>query len=212
MARSGTTNKEIFTTIFHTNHWNSEESLSGPGAEMRQTREVRKALPKIFKQFSIRSLLDIGCGDFNWMKIVDLSELDRYIGVDIVNELITLNTTRYVNEKKKFIELDVVNNPLPRADLVFCRNCFVHLSNDDIYMALNNIKKSRSTFLLTTTYIREKANTDTKQGKWRPINFNIKPFNFPPFIEYINTDFGDGEKNHPGNGMAFWRVSDLPVS
>lgn len=209
MARSGRANKEIFTNIFYTNHWDSEESVSGPGAEMRQTREIRKVIPKIFKRYHIRTMLDIPCGDFNWMKAVDLSKLDKYIGADIVSELITLNIARYGDEQKEFIELDVTKNPLPIVDLVFSRDCFVHLNNDDICKALNNIKKSGSTFLLTTTYIYENTNIDTKEGKWRSINLNIKPFNLPPFIKYIKTDFRDGGKNHPGNGMALWKISDL---
>jgi len=209
MARQGNTNKEIFTTIFRTNHWKSKESVSGPGAEMRQTREIRKTLPNIFKQFRIKTILDIPCGDFNWMRAVDLSMIDKYIGADIVTELIKSNITKYSDNKKEFIELDITKDCLPKVNLIFSRDCFVHLKNEDIHNALNNIKKSDSTFLLTTTYIYGDTNSDTYNGKWRPINLNKEPFNLPPYSEYINTDFRDKGKNHPGNGMALWRISDL---
>ncbi len=210
MVRIFRINKELFTTIFRTNHWGSKESVSGPGAEMKPTRKIRRVLPKIIKRYHIRSMLDIPCGDFNWMKAVDLRRLDEYTGADIVSELIASNIKKYSDGQKKFIELDIINNPLPRVDLIFCRDCFVHLSNKDICKALKNIKKSGSAFLLTTTFIREDKNKDTREGKWRPINLNIKPFNLAPFIEYINTDFRDGGRNHPGNGIAIWKISDLP--
>ena len=88
-------------------------------------------------------------------------------------------------------------------------DCFVHLKNEDVYKALNNIKESGSTFLLTTTYIHENKNNDTDKGKWRPINLNENPFNLLRYIEYIGTDFRDEGRNYPGNGMAIWRISDL---
>ena len=99
MARSGRTNKEIFTTIFNTNHWKSKESLSGPGSEIRQTEKIRRALPRIFKRYGVRSMLDIPCGDFNWMRRVDLDKI-QYLGADIVKNIIGQNKTNY---KKKNI-------------------------------------------------------------------------------------------------------------
>ena len=105
--------------------------------------------------------------------------------------------------------MDIINDSLPRVDLVFSRDCFVHLNNDNIRRALNNIKKSGSTFFLATTYINEDENRNTKKGKWRPINLSIKPFNLPPFIKYINTDFTNSGRNHSGNGMALWKVLDF---
>lgn len=202
-------NKEIFTKIYKTNYWRSKESFSGPGAELRQTVVIRKELPILFKDFNIKTMLDIPCGDFNWMKEVDFTLLTQYIGADIVSELICLNITKYGNDKRKFIELDITKDNLPVSDLIFCRDCFVHLSFDDIFRSINNIKCSKSKFLLTTIFNRESKNINTHNVKWRPINLEIPPFNLCRPIKFIDTDFTDNGKQHPGNGMGLWRISDL---
>ena len=209
MTRHSRTNKEIFTTIFETNYWKSRESVSGPGAEIKQTHRIRKTIPEILKKYNIRTILDIPCGDFNWMRTIDLSILDKYIGADIVSALIKINNKKHSGGNKKFIELNIINSCLPKVNLIFSRDCFIHLKNKEICRSLNNIKKSGSNFLLTTTYIYEVENIDTQKGKWRPINLNLKPFNLPPYIKYINTDFRNKGKNHPGNGMALWKISDF---
>lgn len=202
-------NKDIFTSIFKTNHWKSKESFSGPGSEIRQTKKIRRTLPILFKKYNIKTILDIPCGDFNWMKIVDMSSVNKYIGADIVSEIIKINNAKYKNDQRKFIELDIIKDKLPKVDLIFSRDCFVHLKNNEIKKALKNIKASNSTFLLTTTYILKNINNNTNNGKWRPVNLNIKPFNLPKYIKYINTDFRNNNKNHPGNGMALWKISEI---
>jgi hypothetical protein len=46
---------------------------------------------------------------------------------------------------------DLTRDPLPKVDLVLCRDCLVHLSFDDIYESLDNLRRSGSMLLLTTT-------------------------------------------------------------
>ncbi|MEK7163047.1 MAG: methyltransferase domain-containing protein [Patescibacteria group bacterium] len=202
-------NKKEFTRIYKTNHWGSNESFSGPGSELRQTIVIREELPILFNEFNIRSMLDIPCGDFNWMKKVNLSLLNQYIGADIVSEVINLNVKKYENDKYKFVELDLIKNNLPKVDLVFCKDCLVHLSFQDIFKAINNIKKSESTYLLLTNFNKEVENIDTRNVKWRPLNFQIPPFNFCDPIKSIDINFTNNGKQHPGNGMALWKISDL---
>ncbi|HEV8722667.1 MAG TPA: hypothetical protein VGW77_18770 [Candidatus Binatia bacterium] len=60
--------------------------MSGPGSSLFQTATVRAALPGVIQQFGVKSMLDIPCGDFNWMKEVTL-DVDRYIGGDIIKQL-----------------------------------------------------------------------------------------------------------------------------
>ena len=176
--------KEIFTTIYTNNWWNSSESRSGEGSELKSTQVLRQELPFLFKKYNIQSILDIPCGDFNWMKEVDLSGIN-YVGADIVDDLIASNKVKY--PQHNFIVLDLVNDPLPKADLVFVRDCLVHLSNASISQALENIKKSGSKYLLTTSFVKLENNTDILDGSWRVINLLASPFKMTP-IYLINED------------------------
>src|SRR5437868_1940022 len=117
---------EIFTYIYHTNLWGSDESLSGVGSEHDATQHLQAAIPALLRQLRARTLLDIPCGDFAWLSRAAL-ELDEYIGADIVEELVARNTARYAAQGsgRRFIKRDLTSDPLPRADVVLCRDCLV---------------------------------------------------------------------------------------
>jgi hypothetical protein len=88
--------KDIFTNIYKHNLWESRESVSGPGSSLAQTRTIIKQLSLLIKQLQVKTLLDAPCGDFHWMKEVN-PEIDLYIGVDIVSELIEENINGIVD-------------------------------------------------------------------------------------------------------------------
>jgi hypothetical protein len=60
--------KEIFTDIYKKNDWKNDESVSGNGSTLDATEGVRRELPRLFAKFHVKSLLDIPCGDCNWIK------------------------------------------------------------------------------------------------------------------------------------------------
>jgi len=78
--------EKIFTDIYDENRWGDKESRSGPGSTLAQTEAIRSKLPEILEEFHIHSILDIPCGDFNWIKEVNLDSIS-YIGADIVKKI-----------------------------------------------------------------------------------------------------------------------------
>src|ERR1700690_4609194 len=75
--------ERIFLDAFRDNRWGDAESISGPGSNLRVTEEIRKAIPELIADLGVRSILDIPCGDFNWMSRLDLGV--DYTGADIVD-------------------------------------------------------------------------------------------------------------------------------
>lgn len=201
---------EIFTYIYQSNHWRNKESVSGDGSTMEQTQYIRAELPPLLKKYGIQSILDIPCGDFNWMKHVDLTGIN-YTGADIVKELIDSNNQKYSKPGVSFTTLDLTRDDLPKVDLVITRDCLVHLSEDRVRAAINNIKRSGSKYLLTTVHGKAKKNRDIVTGDWRPLNLYVAPFNFPvPLLEFRDTpDTGDNEFSD--KVMALWEVASLPA-
>ncbi|MDX2442963.1 MAG: class I SAM-dependent methyltransferase [Bacteroidales bacterium] len=199
---------ERFSYIHKNNHWVGQSTVSGEGSEEKQTQEVRTNLPKIISQFKIRTILDIPCGDFNWMKNIELN-IKQYIGGDIVPEIIEQNNTRYSNDNRKFLQLDIIKNKLPMVDLIFCRDCLVHLSIEDIQKSIENIKNSNSQYILTTTFTECEVNEDIITGDWRIINLCQDPFNFPEPILVINEDCTEGNKTFSDKSLGLWKISDL---
>ena len=199
-------NESIFTDKFKNNLWGSKESRSGQGSELAQTKILREQLPNLLTELKIKSMLDIPCGDFNWLKEVDLSFLS-YVGADIVEELIHYNNENYNSENRKFLKLDIINDNLPKVDLILCRDLFIHFSYKDIFKSLDNIKKSGCKYLLTTSYPLTKKNLDILTGQWHYLNLLIPPFSFPKPMMII--DEKSSEKGIQNKNLLLWNISDL---
>lgn len=198
----------IFEDYYDKNFWGDAQSKSGPGSSDEETRRVREALPTLFRQLGVASLLDAPCGDFHWMQTVDLAGID-YTGGDIVSRMITDNQARYGNESRRFFHCDLTKTPLPRADLVLCRDCLFHLSFPDAQAAIANIVASGSTYLLTTTHPATVENMPILTGDYRSLNLTRAPFNFPEPMRLIyereDAGFADVDK-----ALGLWKIADLP--
>ena len=173
-----------FSHIYRNNRWNSEESRSGKGSELIQTVEVRKIIPDIIKKYNIKSVLDIPCGDFNYMKEIQI-ECD-YIGADIVYDLVEDNKRKY--PEIDFRYLNLICDDLPKSDLVICRDCLVHLNTFDCIQSILNIRRSGSKYLLVTSFNFWKNNGELLRCGWRKLNMELPPYSLRP-IEIFNEKF-----------------------
>jgi SAM-dependent methyltransferase len=201
--------QQVFTEIYNKNHWGSSESISGKGSEYSQTAILIKALDQIFSEYNVKSVLDIPCGDFNWMQKVNFNSIE-YIGADIVEKLIERNKVNYKTRSNcEFKVINIINDPLPKSDLIFVRDCLVHLSYNDIELAINNIKRSGSKYLLTTTFTARTQNKNIITGDWRPINLEKTPFNFPPPVLLINENCSEDGGRYNDKSIALWDIGSL---
>lgn len=183
------TPKEVFTQIFEECEWSSEESVSGMGSTLARTVSTRIQLPKLFEKFQIKRLLDVACGDFNWMKKI-VNYLEYYKGTDIVDKLIESNIVKYGKEHIKF-EVSDLTKEFPYTgeefDAVLLKDVFVHFPNETIFSALKRIKSSGIKYIIVTNFTKIDENLDLQAfGQWRPINFSLPPFNFKKSIIDIN--------------------------
>ena len=201
--------QHLFEKIYSLHSWYDNESISGPGASMKQTEKLRTVLPKLLKELQVDSVLDIPCGDFNWMKEVDLTPC-HYIGADIVHDIVNQNKIKYASPRREFTWADITSSTLPQADILFCRDCFVHFSYADILYAIRNIKRSKSKFLLTTTFTN-RSNEDIVTGLWRPINLEAPPFFFPKPFRLINENCSEENGRYNDKSLGLWKITDLPL-
>jgi SAM-dependent methyltransferase len=198
----------VFSEIYQANRWKSKETRSGPGSTMAQTRILSHALPPVLRCLGVTSVLDVACGDVNWMPFRMLQGI-KYIGADIVADMVAANQRKHPADDVSFIQLDVVEEVPPMVDAIFCRDCFVHLSLADISRALKHLKASGSSYLLTTTFPGNPALPDIKIGGWRPINLERAPFNFPAPIAVINEGCTEGGGKFSNKSIGIWRLSEI---
>lgn len=197
---------QVFEKIHQTNLWGSPDSVSGLGSDFDSTSRLRQMLPELLRDLGVRSLLDIPCGDFHWLSRADLP-VERYIGADIVEEIVRRNRQMYPRE---FLKLDLCADPLPQADLVLCRDCLVHLSGENIVRAIANLRRSASTWLLTTHFLDCTQNVDIENGDWRMLNFELEPFGWPAPVRVLVEGCEEAGGGYPDKALGLWRIDDLP--
>ena len=196
-----------FSRIYRNRLWGGKESesASGKGSSLKATAGIRHELPALLSSLGCRKLLDLGCGDFNWMRRVRL-DVD-YLGADLVPGLIRDNQERYSNERVKFIVLDGIRDPIPDdVDVILCREVLFHLSFRHALALLNNIYRSNAKFLIATQIDTGKPNADVHTGGFRPIDLTREPFDFPAPLRCIPDDAISENRS-----LAVWRIADLPL-
>jgi hypothetical protein len=189
---------KVFQDIYRGNGWDDPESVSGPGSNVSSTAHIRTALPELIRELNIKSLLDVPCGDYYWMKDVSLGI--PYIGGDLLPDLVASNRKAY--PETDFRVIDLLRDTLPQADAVFCRDCLVHLSLRDIDRAIASIKKSKARYLIVTTFPHVTENADTVAPYWRPLNMAL----YLGEPDRLIRDYADEQTDHTGKYLGVWRL------
>jgi SAM-dependent methyltransferase len=133
--------RETFTTIYQERLFGDspgEKFYSGSGSTGRFADAYYKLVEDLVHEKGIRSLVDLGCGDFRiGARLAPLVE--KYTGIDIVPDLIDHNQANYGSERVSFVCLDIVDDPLPAGDLCLLRQVLQHLNNAEISTVLQKL-------------------------------------------------------------------------
>ncbi len=199
---------DIFSDYARRNKWGDKDSLSGKGSNLESTEELRRLLPVLLQELGATSLLDVPCGDFFWMQHVDLAGI-AYLGGDIVPALIAANRKAHVRPGISFQLVDLISGPVPKADVIFVRDCLVHLSNDHARRALANIARSGGSWLLSTTFPETETNEDIATGEWRSINLTRPPFSLSQPERLIFEGQGHVKGQRADKCLGRWRIESI---
>ena len=197
--------EDRFALIYKTRLWalgNPETPGSGAGSTLAATARLRSELPKLVNKLGTRTLLDVGCGDYHWMRTVGLDGVN-YVGVDIVQSLIDENEAKYGSESIRFVQANAVAEGLPDADTVLIREVLFHLSFADALAVLRNVLSAPRRYLLMTTDSDIGVNVDIRSGDWRPLNLQAAPFKFP------EPEFTIEESGGTRRRLAAWKADAL---
>lgn len=199
---------QVFNDIYAKGTWrpqgSSELYHSGPGSVAEVTSGYEQFVASILNSDStIRTLVDIGCGDFQVSQRI-LSRLNSpvcYVGCDIASVLVEHNQKRHgVEGRISFRSLNVATDELPAGDIVTVREVFQHLSNDTILAALANLRHNFRRAVVTEAVPRSPRapNLDivsgyrTRDGLNSGIYLELAPFNLTVLDSYsaeVNGEF-----------------------
>lgn len=199
--------RAVFRAIQRTNAWGDDESLSGPGSSSTQTARLCTELSSLLCSLNVRSLVDAPCGDLSWLSQAGL-ELDSYVGVDIVPDLIAAHRQTKPLPNASFIVADVVKDLLPQADAILCRDCLVHLPDRQALRALRQFQASGAKYLLSTTFPGNR-NHDIPIGAWRALDLEAPPFNLPKPVALLNEGCTEGSGAFEHKSLGVWLLADI---
>jgi len=132
--------------------WRCDETPCGHGSTITETESVRRVLPKLVRDYKIKTVSDAGAGDLHWMRLVRWEVY--YAGYDLY--------PRHPN----VTQFDITKEVLPKSDMILCRHVLNHLSIQYSERALDNFRASGSTYLLMT-------NCDTQRDYWTQYGLSI---------------------------------------
>jgi SAM-dependent methyltransferase len=138
-------NKEIFSKIYDNHQWGGEGQenfYSGEGTYFKDVQIYIDTVSDFIKENNIKTVCEIGCGDFNvtgeLLKKVEVN----YTGLDVVPSLIEHLTENFSTESIQFSCVDAAstNAKIPDVEMCIIRQVLQHLSNENILKILENIR------------------------------------------------------------------------
>lgn len=163
---------EVFAAIYARGEWGGGP---GPGSTLEYTRSYRAFLEQFVVEHAIRSVLDLGCGDWSFTHAIDWKGA-RYVGVDIVRSVIERNRARHPGVE--FVCGDSRSlDDFRGFDLLVVKDVLQHWSNLAIASFLAH--PALATFrhvLFVNCGNGDQGNTDIVDGGWRPLDLLAPPF------------------------------------
>jgi SAM-dependent methyltransferase len=172
--------RERFEQIYARNEWGG----SGEGSRPKHTKGYADLLRRFLKDQRIKSVVDFGCGDWQFSRFIDWSGVD-YHGYDIARPVVERNREQFSAPNVSFHAFDGDCASLPAADLLIVKDVLQHWSNESILAFLPLLGRYR--FAILTNCVNPSgptANVNDVDGGSRPIDLRRPPFNLAAELIY----------------------------
>ena len=176
-----------FTEVYNTNTWGNNndpnyKGSSGAGSAIAYNEKTYiPFMQNFFKDYNIKSVVDLGCGDFVIGTLLYENTTIDYTGYDAYKGVIDNNNNKFKENKNfNFIHLDFTSESdrinLKNADLCIIKDVLQHLPNSTITNFMDYIIKSKKYkyILIVNCYYTIPRITETIERK------DIKAGNFSP--------------------------------
>lgn len=161
----------VFDTIYKRGVWGGG---SGAGSSPQQARFYMGFLQSFLDNNPIRSIVDIGCGDWQFSQFINWGDR-QYTGIDVVASVIAENQQRFARPNVQFVHANPLDDRFEiSGDLLLMKDVQQHLSNTNVLKLLRLATRFRFC-LFTNAYAS--TNDDCENGDTRPLDLRAEPFN-----------------------------------
>lgn len=173
----------IFGQIYETHAWGRG---SGIGSTEEATREYRGTLERTMRTLGTRSVLDVGCGDWQFSKLIDWAGLGiQYVGADCVPSLVQAHSKQHSRAGVRFVHFDALHEADEAAwdaalgatayDLLLLKDVLQHWPSSEVRRVLPRLLARCKWALVTNCRHQQTAEQDCALGDFRPLNRALPP-------------------------------------
>jgi hypothetical protein len=176
--------EQYFTDIYENSRWgnnnhNEYNGSSGGGSDIDYNKNSYVPfLKKFILDNNIKSITDLGCGDFRCGKLI-YDNLDiSYTGYDTYNKVIESNSKEHLFPKYSFIHLDFYNkrDSIVNGELCILKDVLQHWKMDEIYTFLDYlIENKKFKYILITNCCNQTEDNPANEGRSIPLSINYFP-------------------------------------
>jgi SAM-dependent methyltransferase len=166
---------------------------SGPGSQPEYTTDYRGHLRRIIDGLDGATIVDVGCGDWQFMWLVMGSYLDlgmRYLGIDVVPSVVERNRKLFRHPGLQFHTWETAPKKI-ECDLAICKDVMQHLPRADREEILARVKPKK--WLLVNDF-KEGVNPEIERGGNTTIDPVYPPFRFKTVREVCRFPKGKTDK------------------
>jgi hypothetical protein len=174
-----------FTLIYENSSWGNNRNTeykgsSGSGSDINYNlNDYIPFLKKFIAENNIKTIVDLGCGDFICGKLIydDLNIL--YTGYDVYKKIIDYNLKTNDASKYSFVHLDFCNQKenIINGDLCILKDVLQHWSLNNIYTFMDYLlnNKKFKYILICNCSNQTQNNTNIVDGDFRPLSSDYFP-------------------------------------
>lgn len=178
--------KQQFSDIYARNTW---KFGSGVGSLVKHNKGYIKFLQQFLKTHNIGSVVDFGCGDWQFSRYIDWGMLS-YQGFDIVDSVIDNNQAHYATNRIQFRVFSGNADDLPNADLLIIKDVLQHWSTDAIQKFLPALNRYKYGLLTNCVDLHgQTINRDINDSEFRPLDLRLPPFGLDAEPVFSYTDY-----------------------
>ena len=185
-AEEQKSNRDVFSHIYESGEWAVDnngvkdakyEFTSGSGSSPENVKPYMTYLQDFLKKKQIKSVVDLGCGDWQFSRLIDWSGIE-YTGIDVVDAVVERNSKMFKRKNISFIRSDGAEDSLPKADLLICKEVLQHLPFKDVLAIITQLSKYKYCLILNDVdpVTLTNVNSDIPRGHYRPLDLTQPPF------------------------------------
>jgi SAM-dependent methyltransferase len=204
--------RQIFSDIYKNKKWGADnESLfySGSGSDDEHSVPYINVISEFIQANKIKTVVDLGCGDFRIGRRITETSQVSYTGVDVVKDLVKYNNRNFKRENIRFLYKNIVKDKLPDGELCLIRQVLQHLSNNDIKAIVDKCKKYK--YLIITEHLPLSLTNEPNIDKQPDAGIRYYAgsgvyLDLPPYNKKVKELLSVFPEDHPNSKIVTYQI------